>query len=142
VPKSFVVSPAGNDSNFWAVVPECGVTSGQRATVLNGWTAKITGPESCTDQDYVKGMHDNTRSKISSVNFGKNGGDSPFTLVGEHGFYSPIRQWVVAENDDQGQSATADLSTRDGMAATAFIQYLLSAKGQAVLISFGYDPIS
>jgi ABC-type molybdate transport system substrate-binding protein len=142
LPKSFVVSPAGNDTNFWAVVPECGVTSGQRATVLNGWTAKISGPEACSDQDYVKGMHDNSAAKISSRDFGRNGTDSPFTLVGEHGFYSPIRQWVVVENDDQDQSATADLSTRDGMAASAFIQYLLSAKGQAVLISFGYDPIS
>jgi hypothetical protein len=142
LPKSFVVSPAGNDTNFWAVIPECGVASGQRASVLNGWTAKISGPEACADQDYVKGMHDNSAAKISSRNFGRNGADSPFTLVGEHGFYSPIRQWVVVENDDQDQSATADLSTRDGMAASAFIQYLLSAKGQAVLISFGYDPIS
>ena len=25
LPKSFVVSPAGNDTNFWAEVPECGV---------------------------------------------------------------------------------------------------------------------
>lgn len=142
LPKSFVVSPAANDTDFWAEVPECGLTSGQRASVLNGWTSKIATTESCTDQNYVKGMHDNQASKISSHNFGKNGGDSPRTLVGEHGFYSPIRQWVVVENDDQGQSATADLATRDGMAATAFIQYLLSAKGQAVLISFGYDPIS
>jgi ABC-type molybdate transport system substrate-binding protein len=28
------------------------------------------------------------------------------------------------------------------MAGVAFIRYLLSAKGQAVLSSFGYDPIS
>jgi ABC-type molybdate transport system substrate-binding protein len=87
-------------------------------------------------------MHDNTPGKISSRNFGKNGASSPKTLVGEQGFYQPIRQWVVVENDDQGQSATTDLTTRDGMAGVAFIQYLLSAKGQAVLSSFGYDPIS
>jgi ABC-type molybdate transport system substrate-binding protein len=139
LPKSFVVSPAGNDTNFWAEVPECGVTRGQHASVSNGWTSKISVTESCTDQNYVTGMHDGTASKISSRNFGST---SPSTLVGETGFYQPIRQWVVVENDDPGQSATTDLTTRDGMAATAFIQYLLSAKGQAVLISFGYDPIS
>jgi hypothetical protein len=142
LPKSFVVSPAGNDSDFWAEVPECGVTSGGRASVSNGWTTKITTTESCVDENYVKGMHDGTASKISSRNIGKSGLASPKTLIGEHGFYQPIRQWVVVENDDQGQSAATDLSTRDGMAASAFIQYLLSAKGQAVLISFGYDPIS
>jgi len=142
LPKSFVVSPAVNDTDFWAEVPECGVTSGGRASVSNGWTSKLSSTESCTDQNYVKGMHDNTPSQISSRNFGKNGASSPKTLVGEKGFYQPIRQWVVVENDDQGQAATADLATRDGMAALAFIQYLLSAKGQAVLISFGYDPIS
>jgi hypothetical protein len=141
LPKSFVVSPAGNDSDFWAEVPECGVASGGRASVANGWTSKISSTESCTDQNYVKGMHDNTPSKISSRNFGKSGASSPKTLLGEHGFYQPIRQWVVVENDDQGQTATTDLTTRDGMAALAFIQYLLSAKGQAVLGSFGYDPI-
>ena len=27
LPKSFVVSPAGNDTDFWAEVPECGVAS-------------------------------------------------------------------------------------------------------------------
>jgi hypothetical protein len=142
LPKSFVVSPAGNDTDFWAEIPECGVTSGGRASVTNGWTSKISSTESCTDQDYVKGMHDNTPGKISSRNFGKNGVSSPKTLIGEQGFYQPIRQWVVVENDDQGQSATTDLTTRDGMAGVAFIQYLLSAKGQAVLSSFGYDPIS
>jgi ABC-type molybdate transport system substrate-binding protein len=138
LPKSFVVSAAGDDTDFWAEVPECGVSSAAHASVSNGWTSKINSAESCTDQDYVKGMHDNTPAKISSRNFAS----SPKTLVGEHGFYQPIRQWVVVENDDQGQSATADLTTRDGMAALAFIQYLLSAKGQSVLSSFGYDPIS
>jgi ABC-type molybdate transport system substrate-binding protein len=63
-------------------------------------------------------------------------------LIGQHGFYQPIRQWVVVENDDQGQSATTDLTSADGVSAQAFITYLLSAKGQAVLASFGYDPIS
>jgi len=46
------------------------------------------------------------------------------------------------ENDDQGQSATTDLASPDGLAALAFIKYLLSPTGQAVLASFGYDPIS
>jgi ABC-type molybdate transport system substrate-binding protein len=62
--------------------------------------------------------------------------------VGQHGYYQPIRQWVVVENDDPGQSAAADLASADGISAQAFITYLLSAKGQAVLASFGYDPIS
>jgi ABC-type molybdate transport system substrate-binding protein len=79
---------------------------------------------------------------ISSGNFGKNGVDSPKTLVGEHGYYQPIRQWVVVENDDQGQNAATDLTSPDGKAALAFVQYLLSSKGQAVLAAFGYDPIS
>jgi hypothetical protein len=87
-------------------------------------------------------MTDNLKSRISSRNFGKNGADSPRTLIGQHGFYQPIRQWVVVENDDAGQSASTDLTSADGTAAQAFIKYLLSAKGQAVLASFGYDPIS
>jgi ABC-type molybdate transport system substrate-binding protein len=49
---------------------------------------------------------------------------------------------VVVENDDQAQSAATDLTSPDGKAALAFIQYLLSSKGQAVLAAFGYDPIS
>ncbi len=142
LPKSFVISPAGNDTNFWAEVPACGVSGKGRASVSNGWTVHITGAESCTDEDYVKGLHDNVRAAISSGNFGKGGVDSPRTLVGESGSYQPIRQWVVAENDDQGQGAAAYLGTPDGKAAQAFIQYLLSPKGQAVLRSFGYDPIS
>ena len=48
----------------------------------------------------------------------------------------------MVENDDQGQAATAELTTTDGESALAFIHYLLSAKGQAVLATFGYDPIS
>lgn len=142
LPKSFVVSPAGDDSDFWAEIPECGVAHGGRATVTNGWTTHLTGAESCTDQDYVAKMHDNVASKISSKNFGTSGRNSPTTLVGAHGYYQPIRQWVVVENDDQGQSAAADLSSPDGVAALAFIHYLLSSTGQAVLASFGYDPIS
>jgi ABC-type molybdate transport system substrate-binding protein len=47
----------------------------------------------------------------------------------------------VVENDDSGHGAAADLGTRDGKTALAFIHYLVSAKGQAVLASFGYDPI-
>jgi hypothetical protein len=85
-------------------------------------------------------MHDNVATKISSGNVGK--GASPKTLVGEHGYYQPIRQWVVVENDDQGQSAAADLASADGKSALAFIHYLVSAKGQAVMATFGYDPIS
>ena len=108
----------------------------------NGWTTHITNAESCTDRDYVAGMHDNVAAKISSQNFGKGGSRSPKTLVGQHGYYQPIRQWVVVENDDQGQNATAALTSADGKSAQAFIHYLLSAKGQAVLASFGYDPIS
>jgi ABC-type molybdate transport system substrate-binding protein len=142
LPKSFVVSPAANDTDFWAEIPECGVKTAGRATVSNGWTTSISSVESCTDQDYVTGMHDNEAAKISSRNFGVKGADSPKTLVGEHGFYQPIRQWVVVENDDAGQSATTDLTSPDGMAAEAFIKYLLSATGQAVLATFGYDPIS
>jgi ABC-type molybdate transport system substrate-binding protein len=142
LPKSFVVSPAGNDTDFWAEVPDCGVAHVADATVSNGWTTHISSAESCTDQDYVKGMHDNVAAKISSGNFGKGGADSPTTLIGQHGYYQPIRQWVVVENDDQGQDAANDLTSADGVSAQAFINYLLSAKGQAVMASFGYDPIS
>jgi hypothetical protein len=142
LPKSFVVSPGGNDTDFWVEVPECGVASLAKATVSNGWTASISTGQSCTDQDYVAGMHDNVASKISSGNFGASGADSPKTLLGETGFYQPIRQWVVVENDDQGQDSATDLTSQDGKAAAAFIKYLLSAKGQAVLATFGYDPIS
>jgi hypothetical protein len=87
-------------------------------------------------------MHDNVASEISSQNFGKDSATRPESLVGQHGFYQPIRRWVVVENDDQGQSAAADLASADGLSAQAFINYLLSTKGQAVLASFGYDPIS
>jgi hypothetical protein len=87
-------------------------------------------------------MHDNVAAKISSRNFGKNGAGSPKTLVGLHGYYQPIRQWVVVENDDPGQDSAVALTSADGTSAQAFIHYLLSAKGQAVLYSFGYDPIS
>jgi ABC-type molybdate transport system substrate-binding protein len=142
LPKSFVASPGGDDTDFWAEVPECGAADVADATISNGWTAHISNAESCTDRDYVAGMSDNVATKISSHNLGKGGTASPRTLVGQHGYYQPIRQWVVVENDDQGQSATADLSSADGIAAQAFIKYLLSAKGQAVLASFGYDPIS
>ena len=82
LPKSFVVSPGGNDTDFWAEVPECGVASIADATVSNGWTTHISNAESCTDKDYVAGMHDNVAAKISSRNFGKNGAGSPKTLVG------------------------------------------------------------
>ncbi len=142
LPKSFEVSPGGNDTDFWAEVPECGVAEPSSATVGNGWTTHIASAEPCTDRDYVGGMHDNVAARISSGNFGKGGMDSPKTLVGGHGYYQPIRQWVVVENDDQGQSAATDLTSADGKSALAFIQYLLSAKGQAVLAAFGYDPIS
>jgi hypothetical protein len=142
LPKSFEVAPGGNDTDFWAEVPECGVASFSGTSVSNGWTTHIGSAERCTDTDYVAGMHDNVASKISSGNFGKDGANSPKTLIGENGFYQPIRQWVVVENDDLGQPAPADLSSPDGKSALAFIQYLLSAKGQAVLSAFGYDPIS
>ena len=142
LPKSFVVSPAGNDTDFWAEVPECGATNIAHATVHNGWSPDISAAQSCTDQDYVAGMQDSVATKISSGNFGTNGADNPKSLLGAHGFYQPIRQWVVVENDDQNQDAAADLTSPDGMAAQAFIKYLLSAKGQEVLASFGYDPIS
>lgn len=142
LPKSFVISASRNDTNFWAEVPECGAPTSAAASVSNGWTAHISSAEPCTDKNYVAGMHDNLVSKISSRNFGRGGSLSPKTLVGQHGYYQPIRQWVVVENDDQGQNATVDLTSPDGVAARAFIHYLLSAKGQAVLASFGYDPIS
>lgn len=142
LPKSFVISPGGNDTDFWAEVPDCGVPHIADASVSNGWTTHITSHESCTDQDYVRGIDDNVASKLSSRNFGTHGSDSPTSLVGQHGFYQPIRQWVVVENDDQGQGAAADLASPDGIAAQAFIRYLLSAKGQAILATFGYDPIS
>jgi hypothetical protein len=87
-------------------------------------------------------MHDNVAAKISSGNFGKGGKSNPKTLIGQHGYYQPIRQWVVVENDDQGQSTATDLASADGKSALAFIHYLVSAKGQAVLATFGYDPIS
>jgi len=142
LPKSFVFSPAGNDTNFWAEIPECGAANAASATASNGWTTRISSTESCTDKNYAAGMTDNVKARISSRNFGKKGTASPKTLVGQHGFYQPIRQWVVVENDDPGQNATTDLTSTDGTAAQAFINYLLSAKGQAVLASFGYDPIS
>jgi len=142
LPKSFEVSPAGNDTDFWAEVPACGVADVSDATVSNGWKTNIASAEPCTDRNYVAGMHDNVAADISSGTFGKDGADSPKTLVGEHGYYQPIRQWVVVENDDQAQSAATDLTSPDGKAALAFIQYLLSSKGQAVLAAFGYDPIS
>ena len=105
LPKSFEISPGGNDTNFWAEVPECGVADLAGATVSNGWRTNIASAEPCTDSDYVAGMHDNAAAMISSANFGKDGADSPTTLVGEHGYYQPIRQWVVVENDDPGHSA-------------------------------------
>jgi hypothetical protein len=142
LPKSFVVSPGGIDTDFWAEIPACGAANIADATVSNGWTTHISYAESCTDRNYVAGMHDNVASKISSRNFGADGKDDPKTLVDLHGYYQPIRQWVVVENDDQGQGATAGLASPDGVAAQAFINYLLSAKGQAVMASFGYDPIS
>jgi ABC-type molybdate transport system substrate-binding protein len=142
LPKSFEVSPSGNDTNFWAEIPACGVARVSAATVSNGWTTHISKGESCTDRDYVAGMHDNVAAKISSGNFAKNAKATLKTLIGQPGFYQPIRQWVVVENDDQGQAATADLATTDGKSALAFIHYLLSTKGQAVLATFGYDPIS
>jgi hypothetical protein len=142
LPKSFVVSPGGDDTDFWAEVPACGVVNSANATVSNGWTTHISYAESCTDRNYVAGMHDNVAAKISSRNFGTSSKDSPKSLIGQHGYYQPIRQWVVVENDDQGQSASADLTSPDGVSALAFISYLLSAKGQAVMASFGYDPIS
>ena len=141
LPKSFEVSPSAADTDFWAEVPECGVAHGANATVSNGWTTHISNAEPCTDKNYVAGMHDNIAAKISSRNFGKGAAGSPKTLIGLHGYYQPIRQWVVVENDDQGQDATADLTSADGKSALAFIHYLLSAKGQAVLAGFGYDPI-
>jgi hypothetical protein len=142
LPKSFVFSPAGNDTNFWAEIPECGSAHAGAVSVSNGWTTHISSTESCTDKNSVAGMTDNAKAKISSHNFGKSGSASPKTLVSQHGYYQPIRQWVVVENDDQGQNAATDLTSADGAAARAFISYLLSAKGQAVLASFGYDPIS
>jgi hypothetical protein len=142
LPKSFVVSPGGNDTDFWAEVPECGVAHAAKATISNGWTTHISKAESCTDQDYVKGMHDNVATDISSRNFGQSGSQGPKTLIGRHGYYQPIRQWVVVENDDQGQDGTTDLASADGKSALAFIHYLLSTKGQAVMATFGYDPIS
>jgi ABC-type molybdate transport system substrate-binding protein len=142
LPKSFVVSPGGNDTDFWAEIPECGATNIAHATVHNGWKIAITSTQSCTDSNYVSGMHDNVASKITSGNFGIHGANDPKTLVGENGFYQPIRQWVVVENDDAGQSTATDLTSPDGMSAQNFINYLLSAKGQAILASFGYDPIS
>jgi hypothetical protein len=142
LPKSFVVSPGGNDTDFWAEVPECGVAHAADATISNGWTTHISNAESCTDQDYVAGIHDNVAAKISSRTFAKGAAASPKTLIGLHGYYQPIRQWVVVENDDQGQDAAADLTSADGKSALAFIQYLRSAKGQAVMATFGYDPIS
>ncbi|MGP0030365.1 MAG: hypothetical protein ACLPVF_07650 [Acidimicrobiales bacterium] len=142
LPKSFVVSPAGNDTNFWAEVPDCGVARAALATVSNGWTIHISNAEPCTDQDYVAGMHDNVAVKISSHNLGKGAARSLTTLIGQHGYYQPIRQWVVVENDDQGQNAATALTSADGKSAQAFIHYLLSVKGQAVMASFGYDPIS
>ena len=142
LPKSFVISPAGDDTDFWAEVPECGVANATSATVSDGWTTHITSAETCTDQDYVNGMRDNAASRISSRNFGSRATSGPKSLVGLHGYYQPIRQWVVAENDDQGQVDDNDLLSTDGKSALAFIHYLLSPKGQAVLASFGYDPIS
>ncbi|HWD94940.1 MAG TPA: hypothetical protein VG246_00810 [Acidimicrobiales bacterium] len=139
LPKSFVISPAGNDTNFWSEIPACGAANASGATVTNGWTTHISSAESCTDRDYVTGMHDNVATKISSRDFGKS---NPKSLVGSHGFYQPIRQWVVVENDDQGQNAASDLTSPDGVAALAFIHYLLSPTGQAVMARFGYDPIS
>ena len=142
LPKSFVVSPAGDDTDFWAEVPECGVASQADATVPNGWTTHIDDAEPCTDQDYVAGMQDDVADRISSQNFGAGAAASPRSLVGQPGYYQPIRQWVVVVNDDQGHSAAADLDSADGKSALAFVHYLLSAKGQAVLRAFGYDPIS
>ncbi len=142
LPKSFVLSPGGNDTDFWAEVPECGVARAADATDSNGWTTHIANAEPCADSNYVPGMHDNAATKISSRNFGNDGAASPRSLVGQHGFYQPIRQWVVVENDDQGRSAASDRTSPDGVSALAFIHYLLSAKGQAVLATFGYDPIS
>ena len=49
LPKSFEVSPAGNDTDFWAEVPGCGVATLADATVSNGWRAHIASAEPCTD---------------------------------------------------------------------------------------------
>ena len=142
LPKSFVVSSGGNDTDFWAEVAECGAEDRAAATVSNGWTTHISSVEACTDRDYVAGMHDDVAASISSQNFGVGAADSPLSMLGQHGYYQPIRQWVVVEDDDPGQGAAADLTSADGTAARAFVHYLLSSKGQAVLGAFGYDPIS
>ena len=108
----------------------------------NGWTTHISNAESCTDQDYVAGMHDNVAAKISSRNFGKSGATAR-------------RRWSAstASTSRSGSGWSSRTTTRvrtrrptsraaDGKSALAFIHYLLSAKGQAVLATFGYDPIS
>ena len=45
LPKAFVVSPAGDDTDFWAEVPECGVVNRADATVANGWTVDIANAD-------------------------------------------------------------------------------------------------
>ena len=143
LPKSFVVSPGGNDTDFWAEVPECGVGEHLRRDRIERLDdphrpAPSPAPIGTTSQ----GCTTTSRPGSAPGTSGRTAQDSPKTLVGQHGYYQPIRQWVVVENDDQGQSAAADLTSADGKSALAFIQYLLSAKGQAVLAAFGYDPIS
>ena len=142
LPKSFEVSPAGDDTDFWAEVPECGVARRSRprpcrtagpptSPTPSPVPTRTTLPE-CTTTSPPRSAPETSEERARQ----------PKTLVGQHGYYQPIRQWVVVENDDQGQSATADLTSADGKSALAFIHYLLSAKGQAVLATFGYDPIS
>ena len=130
LPKSFVVSPAGNDTDFWAEVPECGVAQASltpRCPTAGRPTsaAPSLAPTGLRRRDarQRRGQHQLWRTS------GRFGADSPLTLVGEHGYYQPIRQWVVVENDDQGQSAATDLTSADGKSALAFIQYLLVRQG-------------
>ena len=102
LPKSFVISPAGNDTDFWAEVPECGVTVAERPP------SRTAGRRTCRrrvlHRPGLRGRDARQRRGQDQLrNFGKNGAERPTTLVGQHGYYQPIRQWVVVENDDQGQ---------------------------------------
>ena len=104
LPKSFVISPGGNDTDFWAEVPECGVAKVADATVSNGWTTHISSFAEAVHRygTIVAGMHDNTATRSSSRKLPEGERKREPTDPGRTARASatqPIRQWVVVEND-------------------------------------------
>ena len=117
LPKSFVVSPGGKDTDFWAEVPECGVASIATGNRVEWLDDPHLQRRAMHRQGLRSGHARQRRGQDQLWKLREGSGTAPKTLVGQHGFYQPIRQWVVVENDDQGQSAAADLTSADGKSA-------------------------